>query len=387
MIKKANINWSAKQLVKMMEKGTITFDNAVQRGLTWDNDRKSLLIHSLIEGYPVPPFYAAKDDDNYSCLDGKQRSNAMFEYMNDKFVLTHVPEVTTETGEEIDINGKLFSELSEELQDRIKDYSLTIYYFDGITDEEIASLFFRLNNGKPLSAIELTRVKAKCLDKIREIGRHELFTSALTEKSLNKYVQEDLVIKSWMLLYAENPSFETKVIRPMMEIIDITDDQAESLNKAYNRILDAYKAIIVEVSDEKINKQNAKIGKRIITRTHLLSLVPVALESINNNIPLDAFTEFAKEFFSGKKSASINETYNSAAGAGSAKAESVKKRITAITSAYKEFIKATNTKKPERKNNVVEFKQTITDDITENLYLDSDSLIPESILETYNATI
>jgi len=34
-------------------------------------------------------------------------------------------------------------------------------------------MFFRLNNGKPLTAIELTRVKAKSLDKIKELGKKE----------------------------------------------------------------------------------------------------------------------------------------------------------------------------------------------------------------------
>ena len=44
MIKKANISWTAKQIVKMVDKGTINFDNAVQRGYVWDNTRKSMLI-------------------------------------------------------------------------------------------------------------------------------------------------------------------------------------------------------------------------------------------------------------------------------------------------------------------------------------------------------
>lgn len=348
MIKKANINWSAKQLVKMMEKGTITFDNAIQRGLTWDNNRKSLLIHSLLEGYPVPPFYAAKDEKGYSCLDGKQRSNAISEYMNDIYALANVPDVTTEEGEEIEVNGMKFSELEEELQDRIKDYSLTFYYFDGITDDEISSLFFRLNNGKALSAIELSRVKAKCLDKIREIGNHDLFHNALTEKAMNKYTNEDLVIKSWVLLNVENPSFETKTIRPIMETIDITDEQAEQLNKIFDRILQTHCIIASQkTEDEKVNKINKKIAKRVITRTHLLSLVPVAMESIDNNISAEVFTEFTKEFFSGSKSASISDIYNSASGAGSAKQESVRKRITAITEAYRGYIKKHNIKPVE----------------------------------------
>jgi len=32
MARKANINWTVKQLVKMMDKGTAHFDNALQRG-------------------------------------------------------------------------------------------------------------------------------------------------------------------------------------------------------------------------------------------------------------------------------------------------------------------------------------------------------------------
>lgn len=45
MIKKANIQWSAKQLTKSIEKGTINFDNAVQRGLCWDDNRRSTGYH------------------------------------------------------------------------------------------------------------------------------------------------------------------------------------------------------------------------------------------------------------------------------------------------------------------------------------------------------
>jgi hypothetical protein len=144
MIKKANINWSAKQLVKMTEKGTINFENSVQRGLVWDDERKSLLIHSMIEGYPIPAFYASKNENGYDMLDGKQRSNAIGEYINNKYKLSGVPEIIAESGEQIDINGCEFTELPEEFQDTIKDYSLTIYYFDGITEDEISEMFFRL---------------------------------------------------------------------------------------------------------------------------------------------------------------------------------------------------------------------------------------------------
>ena len=69
----------ASEFVRMVEKGTATFENAVQRNLTWDNDRKSLLIHSMIINSAIPPFYASRNrtEKVYDFLDGKQRSNAI----------------------------------------------------------------------------------------------------------------------------------------------------------------------------------------------------------------------------------------------------------------------------------------------------------------------
>jgi len=335
MLKKANINWSAKQLVKSIEKETIKFDLSVQRSLVWDNDRKSLLIHSMADGYPVPPFYSAKEDGIYQFLDGKQRSNAISEFMNDGFKLSNVPEIITEDGEEIDINGFLFSELSEELQDAIKDYSLTVYYFDGITEEEIASLFFRLNNGKPLSSIELTRVKAKSIEAIKRIGAHDMFTSALTSKSIEKYTNEDIVIKAWATLNTESPSFETKVIRPLMTDMEITDENEKDLCDVFTRIKEAYEVVLTLSSDEKLNN---KIAKRMFTRTHLLSIVPVTLQSIKSEISVNDFAKWFSTFFCGTRSASIDDTYNDNAGAGSARTLAVQARLDAVQKSYNAYV-------------------------------------------------
>ena len=56
-LNKANISWSCKQIAKMAGNGTFTFDNIIQRSWVWEQTRKSNLIHSLIEGFPVPAFW------------------------------------------------------------------------------------------------------------------------------------------------------------------------------------------------------------------------------------------------------------------------------------------------------------------------------------------
>lgn len=332
MLRSAKIEWTARKLYKMAQRNEITFDNAVQRGFVWDNKKKSLLIHSMLSGYPIPPFYAAKNDDKYDMLDGKQRINAIVDFIAGKFELENIPEVESPnddgTMDMADITTLHFDELEESLRDELQDCSLTAYYFDAITDEEITEMFFRLNNGKALSAVELTRVRAKSMSTIKEISQHEIFDSALTKKALEKYTNEDIVIKTYVILHEKEPSMETKYIRPLMEGIEITDADKEQIWKIYDRILAMHKLIA-----------DKKVAKRILVRTHLITMVPVIWKSIQDGKTDQQIAEWAAEFFNGKRSATISLAYNMSAGSGSAKKESVRKRLEEITDNYNRYFK------------------------------------------------
>ena len=330
MLKKANLDWNARQLCKMVKKGEIKFDNAVQRGLVWDVQRKSLLIHSMLTGYPIPPFYAVKGVGWYDMLDGKQRINAVVGFMEGEFELSGIPEVESEnedgSTDMVDINTLHFDELEEALRDELSAYAFTVYYFDGITDDEISEMFFRLNNGKPLSAIELTRVKAKSLEAIKGIGNHKLFKSALTEKAFERYANEDIVIKSYAVLHEKEPSLETKFIRPYMAEVDITEEDHVQLMEIYDRILAVHGLV-----------EDKKVAKRILTRTHMISIVPIVWQSIEDGLSDKQFAEWFATFFAGKKSASISSVYNDCAGSGSARKDAVRKRLDEIAKHYDAF--------------------------------------------------
>lgn len=49
-----NIQWTAKTLTNQMNKGKVNFDNAVQRGLVWDNGKKSLPFTVCFMVMPFP---------------------------------------------------------------------------------------------------------------------------------------------------------------------------------------------------------------------------------------------------------------------------------------------------------------------------------------------
>ena len=358
-MKRANISWNARQLSKMIEKGSITFDSAVQRGLVWDNDRKSLLIHSMMTGFPIPAMYAAKDTETkiLSMLDGKQRSNASSDFLHGRFTLSNVPEVILEDGTEVDVNGMYFSGLCEELQDIISNYSLTIYYFEDITDDEIAELFYRLNNGRALSNIERVRAVAKSFKTIQELKKHELFTTALTEKAFEKYVPDELVIKSYIMLTFDKPCLDAKVTNPTMMNAVLTDQDINIMNGVFNRILNTYKTIIADDSPE-TGKLSKRIAKRLLTRTHMLSIMPIVKKSLIDRVSDDVFTLWVKNFFCGSRSATKYDEYNSRCTAGSGHAETIKVRLDVIKKDYNKFMKKIE-KEKENNRSVNEVVETV----------------------------
>lgn len=344
MLRSASIRWTIKQLNKFVVTGKATFDNAVQRHFVWDEKRCSLFIHSIITGYPIPPLYAAKNGEKYDMLDGLQRSHAVSKFFADEYSLSDIPEISIETTDEsgekfvetIDINGLKYSELSEDVQDSIKDATVSVIYFDEITDDEIAEMFFRLNNGKVLSSIELTRVKAKSKTAITSLASHEIFANALTAKALEKYTNEDIVVKSWLILNELRPSFLTPYIRSRFKDIEITEEEANEINIALTRILEAFNYILSGKTTE-TEKLAKTISKRVLGRTHLVSLMPFALDSVNNSYSIEDFSKWVTAFFHGTSRASVSITYNDCAGTGSAAPDKIATRHSELEKSYNAF--------------------------------------------------
>lgn len=327
MLKKANIQWSGKTLRNQIEKEQVSFDCAVQRNPVWDAARKSLLIHSMIEGYPIPPFYfARRNDGKYDALDGQQRSLAIKGYLDGEFPLSEdTPPVTDENGYPVAVTGMVFSELPEWVQDNIKDCSLTIYYFEDITEEEIAELFFRINNGKPLTSVELTRVKAKSILKFQEIAKHEMIAKAITEAGKRRYNDENVAMQAWTLCFSDCRDFTTKGFRPFIESAVVTEEQVQEMGQA----LDYIKAVCDMLKPEE--KADKRVLKKIKTRSHLVSCTYVALQSLRAGKSVDELKAVLYKFFDSNQT-SVSEIYNKSVGSGSAKPDKVQSRVQVLDS-------------------------------------------------------
>lgn len=334
-VDKTRAEWTVRKAVEFLDQNALILENAVQRGFVWDKDktRMSEFILSLIYERPIPPIYVAKINGIYSAMDGKQRITTIKKFMNDEFALEGLAPIEisdSDTGdiEEVDVNTLYFSEMEECLQNAIKDATITAIIINDPTEDEMCEYFYYLNNGMALNAITSTRAKARSRKAIAELGAHDLFKNSLTSKAFECYTNEDIVVKAYVMLHEEYPSMETKVIRPMMEKIDITDEDKAQMKEIFDRMLSMYWKI-----------EDKKVAKRLLTRTHMISIVPVVWKSLQNGLSDEQMAEWFAEFFSGKKSATISQIYNESAGSGSAKKEAVRRRLEEIDKHFTEYIK------------------------------------------------
>ena len=330
-------HWTARKLVEMIKDEEINFNIDIQRGFVWrNNDKRSALIGTMIRGKSVPPLYFNKIDNIYEGSDGKQRAFTILKFMNDEFKLSGLDEFTVvndEGGiEEIALNGLKFSELDECFKNAIKEYNFMICFTVDADADEVADTFYNLNNGQTLNAATMNRVKAKSKEQINRLSKHKVFQDSLSNVALEGHVNDDLVAKAHAILNDEEVSTDAKWIRPYMRKAIITDEDEILLNEVFDRIYNIHTLI-----DDK------KIAKRIYARTHMISIVPIIVESINSGYSDKQMMEWFVNFFCGKKSPTMCKSYNDAAGRGTGKNSAIRKRLEEIKKDYDKYFENVKT--------------------------------------------
>ena len=144
-----------------------------QRFPSWPLAKKQKLVDSILRNYPIHAFIMVRrlenggQDEFCNIEDGQTRMTSLQEYL-----LNGYP---SEAGDGLN-DGKLFSELEPIMQERFKNYQVTIETFHGrgITDDVIAEIFNRLNSGKPLGDNDKfhSRMTTPVLEFLTELKSH-----------------------------------------------------------------------------------------------------------------------------------------------------------------------------------------------------------------------
>lgn len=346
----ASITWTNKQISKMIDKDSLSFRNVVQRGTVWEKWRMSELIWSIINNFPIPPIYCERSsiDSNdkikhWDCLDGQQRCTTIHKFLNDEFALTKLKPIyyLDENGTEnfIDISGLKFSELDEELQDIIRDATISVRYYDDLPQFQKAEMFRRLNQNKPLTAKNKTLASAKDIETLLDIGSHELFNQMLTEKSKANKNQAVITAKVLTMLnkQVEEISFASKDFNPEIENLEISDEEKQELSTVFD--------YIVNVHEELISNHEKDIAKKLYREIHLISLVPFIKRSLENNIGESMFAEYLVSFFKTENDSDVYSKYMEATSNAVARTANIVARHNALEASYNIFFKEDNMEK------------------------------------------
>ena len=125
------------------EKKELVLSPKFQRRTVWSPRGKSYLIDSILKGFPLPPFFIREKilvkerRTTREVVDGQQRLRTILEFISDGFSVMKIH------NEEL-ANLK-YSQLSEELQQVILSYPLSVNTLIGTDDSTVFDIFSRLN--------------------------------------------------------------------------------------------------------------------------------------------------------------------------------------------------------------------------------------------------
>ncbi len=362
-MKKTSNPWTMKQVVRMSEKGSLDFNYPIQRkGGQWDELQASLLIHSLAGSYPIPPILILKQDDTSYVLDGKQRLTNIINFINGEFSLhMDTPSVRIEDiGEEFEIAGKKFEELPEAVQDEITGAGLSFNRIEEATDEEIEELFFRWNNGTPLSSQQKARAKMGTYNamELEEILKHEFMQEKTKFTALQRRRSDDeaAIIQSLILLSGYD--YKDFVAKNLLKYA--TEMKEVDLSVYYTEL----KEILDYLND-------AFEGKSALFRKiHFPMMIMMARKAISLNMGAGLFYDWAEDFtkaISNKpEGAKVQTEYKEYTGAGSVKKDKIQGRLKEMDEHFEKFFEGVDFEVPEEEIKPVIIEADQTEEQTED---------------------
>jgi hypothetical protein len=147
-------NLSAFQLYRKFKNGIIKLDPEFQReGNIWSPKQKSELIESILIGIPLPILYLKEDKKgNWILIDGRQRLSTIYDFMDNKFMLTNLTILKQLNGyffkEKDSLNEEKILMLNTADRGKIEDVNLTLHIIKEPTPEKLTyDLFDRVNRG------------------------------------------------------------------------------------------------------------------------------------------------------------------------------------------------------------------------------------------------
>ena len=137
---------SVSEVVRRIKRNRFFMAPDFQREFVWEPARQSKLIESCIMRIPLPVLYVAEGNDGrIVVVDGLQRLTTFVRFIKDELKLTGL-------GKDHPLDGRRYSDLPVNLQERVEDTQLTLYILDKSAPQRAKlDIFERVNSGSVLT--------------------------------------------------------------------------------------------------------------------------------------------------------------------------------------------------------------------------------------------
>jgi hypothetical protein len=320
MFKKTQLSMNYLGLVKKVVSGAVRFDLEIQRRAVWTEKQKQDLIDSLIFDFPVPPLYFVdlKDDFKWA-LDGQQRSRAMTEFFQGKFVLSdELDNYVDDDGAEYMVAGLSYAELPQTVQTKLNSTNVNTYTFSDISEDEITIMFQRLNAGTAFKKIELIRIDMPTAFTafINEVSRDSFFADkvAISDKARVHFSDQELILQTLIMFSNADSGFTGKEIQDFVSYYTLEDD-----------VKDRFREVLTYLNKAFV------LSEKLLKKTAVPVIFKVAEIAIIEKVQPEEFYTWTVDFFKAQKTGG---EYGRTVSAGSARKENVKRRLEVLRNAF-----------------------------------------------------
>jgi len=343
-IVRSSLDFTLHTLVSSLQDKTyLNISPGYQRRARWDRRKRSLLIESFLMNIPVPPlFLFEKDYNQYEIMDGRQRLEAISDFLENKYALTGLefwPE----------LQGKRFADLPGTIQRGLLRRTLNAVVLLAETsrsDETVdirLVLFRRLNTGGvKLNPQELRNALYPGLfnKALHDLSRNDLFCDLwnIPKRTTNEDEQPPAALQRNTLY---RTMMDCELVLRFFGIRDVIAGNANgSLRQIFDRTMERYSSLNtnqVELLKTEFLTTLSRITSSLGLEFHLLPdgrpsrpLYDAILVAVNAQPTLNLL-ENAKEIKERLESALANsEKYDILVGRGNT-VESIKERFALAT--------------------------------------------------------
>ena len=235
--------YSVELLADKMRKGNFIVP-AYQRAFTWEDDRKSRFIESLLLGLPIPfLFFWEMPNGKLEIVDGSQRLRSIEEFLFGDFRLGELESLTA-------VSGFKFSDLPESRQLKISNRSIRgIVLNEHADDQARFDMFERINTGSKIAnKAEVRRgaLAGPFMDLIVQLATVPKFEALapVSRKEMDEREREELVAR----FFAYSSGLEGYKDRPSEFIFNYVKAMNERVPLELG-LVDQYRARFLETID------------------------------------------------------------------------------------------------------------------------------------------